>query len=61
MNAAADEFKGELLTLQWQDVRSGWQRGYRALILRAGKTKTGAMRSCRWPNGLAAVLRDATD
>ena len=37
---------GELLTLQWEDVRVDASGDYRALILRAGKTKTGTCASC---------------
>ncbi len=47
---------GELLTLQWQDVRVDGSGRYRALILRAGKTKTGAMRVVPVAQRLAAVL-----
>ena len=47
---------GELLTLQWQDVRVDGRGRYRALILRAGKTKTGTMRVVPVGQRLAAVL-----
>jgi len=47
---------GELLTLQWQDVREGGGGRYRALILRAGKTKTGTTRVVPVGQRLAAVL-----
>jgi integrase len=47
---------GELLTLQWEDVRVDGSGRYRALILRAGKTKTGTMRVVPVAQRLAAVL-----
>ena len=47
---------GELLTLQWQDVRVDNGGRYRALILRAGKTKTGTTRVVPVAQRLAAVL-----
>ena len=50
---------GELLTLQWQDVQVDGSGRYRALILRAGKTKTGTLRVVPVGQRLAAVPRDA--
>ena len=47
---------GELLTLQWQDVQIDAGGRYRALILRAGKTKTGTLRVVPVGQRLAAVL-----
>ena len=47
---------GELLTLQWQDVQVDGSGRYRALILRAGKTKTGTLRVVPVGQRLAAVL-----
>jgi integrase len=47
---------GELLTLQWRDVQIDNTGRYRALLLRAGKTKTGTMRIVPVGQRLAAVL-----
>jgi integrase len=47
---------GELLTLQWRDVQVDRTSRYRALLLRAGKTKTGTMRIVPVGQRLAAVL-----
>ena len=47
---------GELLTLQWQDVQIDARGRYRALILRAGKTKTGTLRVVPVGQRLSAVL-----
>jgi integrase len=47
---------GELLTLQWQDVQIDSTGRFRALMLRAGKTKTGTMRVVPVGQRLAAVL-----
>ena len=47
---------GELLTLQWQDVQIDRRGAFRALILRAGKTKTGTLRIVPVGQRLAGVL-----
>jgi integrase len=47
---------GELLTLQWQDVQIDSRGRFRALVLRAGKTKTGTLRIVPVGQRLAAVL-----
>jgi len=47
---------GELLTLQWRDVQIDRTGHYRAILLRAGKTKTGTMRIVPVGQRLAEVL-----
>ena len=47
---------GELLTLQWRDTQVDAMGRYRALILRAGKTKTGTVRIVPVGQRLSAVL-----
>ena len=47
---------GEQLTLQWQDVQIDSTGRFRALVLRAGKTKTGMLRVVPVGQRLAAVL-----
>ncbi len=47
---------GELLSLQWRDVQCDSAGRARALVLRAGKTKTGTLRVIPVGQRLAAVL-----
>jgi len=47
---------GELLSLQWRDVQCAAGGRARALVLRAGKTKTGTLRVVPVGQRLAAVL-----
>jgi integrase len=47
---------GELLSLQWRDVQCDAGGRARALVLRAGKTKTGTLRVVPVGQRLAAVL-----
>ena len=47
---------GELLSLQWRDVQSDAAGRARALVLRAGTTKTGTLRVVPVGQRLAAVL-----
>ena len=47
---------GEMLTLQWRDVQIDSVGRHRALILRAGKTKTGTLRVVPVGQRLGAVL-----